>query len=61
MNNAAWNKDGAGYSMTTDSGIVVNLVKVGSRWQIVVDGVGFDLGRRASFDKAEALIASKGW
>lgn len=58
---ATWNKSGTGYSMTTDNGTVVKLVKVGSRWQLVVNGISYDLGRRVSFDKAEAFIVNKGW
>lgn len=52
----AWTKTANGYSSSTDDGVAVELIKVGRVWLLIIAGKATELGRRASFDDAEALI-----
>lgn len=51
-----WNKVGNGYEMTTAAGVFV-LAKTGKTWTLSIADYSFDLGKKATFDHAETLIA----
>lgn len=52
-----WEPTATGYRLV-DGPCEATVTKVGNRWEVAVPGCKpVDLGRRASFDRAEAVVA----
>lgn len=55
----SWNKTPDGYEAETTKGRA-RLSKVGKRWVLTLGDEAADLGRRASFDRAEGKLSDWG-
>lgn len=52
----SWTKTSTGYEALDGRAIVA---RTGKTWTLTLDNVAYDLGHKASFDHAEAIIAKE--